>query len=111
MTAVADAVGSGLVKSLARPEANVTGMSFLGTELVGKRLELLKQALPGVTQASAILPLPISGNNAGGGFQLEGRATPAGEEPTAQMRWVNLDYYRTMKIPLLAGRDFTCIKL
>ena len=31
-----DAVGSGLVSSLARPGSNVTGMSFLGTEIVGK---------------------------------------------------------------------------
>jgi len=54
MAAVADAVGSGLVASLARPEANVTGMSFLGTELVAKRLELLKQALPTVKTVTAL---------------------------------------------------------
>jgi putative ABC transport system substrate-binding protein len=54
MTAVADAVGSGLVASLARPGANVTGMSFLGTELVAKRLELLKQALPAVKSVAAL---------------------------------------------------------
>src|SRR5688572_12981081 len=54
MTAVADAVGSGLVSSLARPGANVSGMSFLGTELVGKRLELLKQALPAVKSVAAL---------------------------------------------------------
>src|SRR4051812_8264736 len=61
MTAVADAVGSGLVKSLARPEANVTGMSFLGTELVGKRLELLKQALPGVTYVTVLQHAGVHG--------------------------------------------------
>jgi putative ABC transport system substrate-binding protein len=54
MTAVADAVGSGLVSSLARPGANVTGMSFLGTELVGKRLELLKQALPQLSSVAVL---------------------------------------------------------
>jgi ABC-type uncharacterized transport system substrate-binding protein len=54
MTAVADAVGSGLVASLARPGANVTGMSFLGTELVGKRLELLKQAIPTVNRVAVL---------------------------------------------------------
>jgi putative tryptophan/tyrosine transport system substrate-binding protein len=54
MTAVADAVGSGLVRSLARPGANVTGMSFLGTELVAKRLELLKQAFPQLTTVNVL---------------------------------------------------------
>jgi putative ABC transport system substrate-binding protein len=53
-----DPVTDGLVTSLARPGGNVTGLSFLATpELVGKRLELLKQAVPGVTRV-AILRQP-----------------------------------------------------
>lgn len=44
---VGDPVGSGLVASLARPGGNVTGLSNLTAELVGKRLELLSQAVPG----------------------------------------------------------------
>ena len=50
----ADPVGSGLVTSLARPGGNITGLSFLVPELVGKRLELLKQAVPGVTRVAAL---------------------------------------------------------
>jgi putative ABC transport system substrate-binding protein len=42
-----DPVTSGLVSSLARPGGNVTGLSLLAPELRGKRLELLKQAVPG----------------------------------------------------------------
>ena len=42
-----DPVGSGLVASLARPGGNVTGMSLMAPDLGGKRLELLKEALPG----------------------------------------------------------------
>jgi putative ABC transport system substrate-binding protein len=61
MTAVADAVGSGLVGSLARPGANITGMSFLGTELVGKRLELLKQALPGIVHVTVLQHVGVHG--------------------------------------------------
>ena len=51
---VGDPVGSGLVASLARPGGNVTGLSSLGPELVGKRLELLKQALPGVDRVAVL---------------------------------------------------------
>ena len=55
--AAGDPVGSGLVTSLARPGGNVTGLSSLGPELVGKRLELLKQAVPGGDRV-AVLFLP-----------------------------------------------------
>ena len=48
-TWVADPTG-GLVASLARPGANVTGLTTFVTELSGKRLELLKQAVPGVSR-------------------------------------------------------------
>jgi putative ABC transport system substrate-binding protein len=50
----ADPVTSGLVTSLARPGGNVTGLSFLAPELVGKRLEQLKQAVPGVTRVAVL---------------------------------------------------------
>ena len=43
-----DPVGSGMVASLARPGGNVTGLSSQATDLAGKRLELLREALPGL---------------------------------------------------------------
>ena len=52
--AVADPVTSGLVTSLARPGGNVTGLSNLNQELVGKCLELLKQAVPGVSRVAVL---------------------------------------------------------
>src|SRR6185369_17278056 len=53
----ADPVTDGLVTSLARPGGNVTGLSILAPQLVGKRLELLTQAVPGVNRV-AVLRLP-----------------------------------------------------
>jgi len=50
----ADPVASGLVTSLARPGGNVTGLSLLAPELVGKCLELLKQAVPGVSRVAVL---------------------------------------------------------
>src|SRR5712692_5133480 len=52
--AVADPVGSGLVTSLARPGGNVTGLSNLAPDLVGKCLELLKEAVPGVSRVAVL---------------------------------------------------------
>jgi putative ABC transport system substrate-binding protein len=55
-TAVSDPIGAGLVASLARPETNMTGLMYMGIELNPKRLELLKEALPGVTRIGVLVP-------------------------------------------------------
>ncbi len=49
-----DPVGDGLVASLARPGGNITGLTFLGPELVPKRLEVLKEALPRVSRVAVL---------------------------------------------------------
>jgi putative ABC transport system substrate-binding protein len=49
-----DPVGDGLVASLSRPGGNITGLTFLGPELVPKRLGLLKEAFPKTTRVAAI---------------------------------------------------------
>jgi putative ABC transport system substrate-binding protein len=54
VASVGDPVGSGLVTSLARPGGNVTGLSFLAPELVGKHLELVKQAVPDVSRVAIL---------------------------------------------------------
>jgi putative ABC transport system substrate-binding protein len=46
----ADPVATGIFHSLARPGGNVTGLSTLGRDLSGKRLELLKEAVPGMSR-------------------------------------------------------------
>jgi ABC-type uncharacterized transport system substrate-binding protein len=49
-----DPVGDGLVASLASPGGNITGSTFLGPELVPKRLDLLKEALPKLSRVAAL---------------------------------------------------------
>jgi putative ABC transport system substrate-binding protein len=51
---VDDAVEQGFVTSLARPGGNITGTSWLNAELSGKRLDLLKQALPGASRIGVL---------------------------------------------------------
>jgi putative tryptophan/tyrosine transport system substrate-binding protein len=51
---VADAVGAGLVGSLARPGGNVTGLTSLAPELSGKRLELLKETAPKASRIAVL---------------------------------------------------------
>jgi ABC-type uncharacterized transport system substrate-binding protein len=47
-----DPVGTGLVNSLARPGGNVTGLSHLNVEVGGKRLELMKEAFPRISEVA-----------------------------------------------------------
>jgi putative tryptophan/tyrosine transport system substrate-binding protein len=49
-----DPIEAGLVQSLARPGGNATGMTFLAYELVGKRVELLKEAVPRVSRVAVL---------------------------------------------------------
>jgi putative tryptophan/tyrosine transport system substrate-binding protein len=80
MTAVGDAVNSGLISSLARPGGNVTGMTFFNPELASKRLELLKEAVPGLATAAILLntanpesngPVLTAANRAGHSLNVE----------------------------------------
>jgi putative tryptophan/tyrosine transport system substrate-binding protein len=54
MYGVPDPVGIGLVESLASPGGNVTGLSTLGVDLSGKRLEILKETLPKLARVAVL---------------------------------------------------------
>ena len=54
VSAMGDPVSDGLVASLARPGGNITGTTFLGPELVPKRLAFLKQLLPTISRVSVL---------------------------------------------------------
>ena len=54
MAGAADPVGTGLVASLAHPGENVTGMSLLMSDVIGKQLQLLREATPRVSRIGVI---------------------------------------------------------
>jgi putative ABC transport system substrate-binding protein len=54
---VPDPIGAGLVDSLARPRGNLTGLSLIGIDLSGKRLELLKEAIGSLTRVGLLADL------------------------------------------------------
>jgi putative ABC transport system substrate-binding protein len=58
-----DPVATGLVASLARPGGNITGLTFVGSELSPKRLELIKESIHGLSRA-AVIWHPPSGQSA-----------------------------------------------
>ena len=59
MTFVSDPVGFGFIASLARPGGNVTGLTTYAPELVGKWLQLLKEAAPKTSQVAVLLDSPV----------------------------------------------------
>jgi len=64
------------------------------------------ETAPGVKSASAIYPLPLSDERFSISFQIEGRPVPEKDEPSGDFFTTGTDYFRTMGIPILKGRDF-----
>jgi putative tryptophan/tyrosine transport system substrate-binding protein len=85
MVALGDPVGTGIVASLARPGGNITGMSQMTSELAAKRLELLKEAVPGLSRVLALAYLtdPISP------LQVQALNSPFAGRDTANPRYQN----------------------
>jgi putative ABC transport system permease protein len=62
---------------------------------------------PGVESAALVRRVPFSGNAGDTPYTVEGRPTAAGAELRAGQNLVTPDYFRTMRIPLVRGRDFS----
>ena len=70
---VADPVANGLVASLARPGGNVTGLSVTSSDLAGKRLELLREVVPGLRRLAIMANVDYA---AGSGTSARWRSRP-----------------------------------
>jgi len=57
-----DPVGLGLIGSLSRPDGNVTGLSYQSEEISGKRLELLKEIVPGLARVGVLRNPMVTGH-------------------------------------------------
>ena len=77
-----------------------------------KKVEFLRdlmprvKALPGVVTAAAIEPLPMSGSEIRVAVEIEGHPVARSDEKLSSIRVITEDYFRTMQIPLLQGREF-----
>ena len=60
---VPDPIGSGLAESLARPGGNTTGLSLMAVDLSGKRLQLLKEAVPNLSRVALLVDATTSSND------------------------------------------------
>jgi putative ABC transport system permease protein len=64
------------------------------------------QSLPGVRSASSIIPLPLTGDMFRISFETEGRPLAKGDLPSADFFSVSDDYFKTIGVPILKGREF-----
>lgn len=69
---------------------------------LNKRLAVL----PGVQSVSSIYPLPLSGDRFSISFQIEGRPVAPKDEPSADLFVTDSNYFTSMGIPIIKGRDF-----
>jgi predicted permease len=93
-----------LTASLNLPEKQYSG---------AKKIEFYKlllprlAALPGVQSVAAGFPLPLLSGSIGISFEIQGRPVSPGDEPAEQLAVVTPDFFRTMRIPVLSGQEFS----
>jgi predicted permease len=72
-----------------------------------REIETRVAHLPGVVAEGTVSALPLTGSVGWGGVHVEGYTPPPGQELQVDNRTASVDYFRTMQIPLLAGRFFS----
>jgi putative tryptophan/tyrosine transport system substrate-binding protein len=96
-----DPVGLGLVASLARPGGNLTGINFVSTELAAKRLELLRELVPGAIRIAVL----VDPTNAPGTDSILRDVGAAARIMGLQIQVLNASTSRTRFARLKRGRD------
>ena len=86
------------------PYVRYSGLSQ--TQFFERAIERLSH-LPGVLSASAVLPLPLDGDEVGTMLNIEGQPVAEANRPRTGYSWVEPGYFRTVGIPFIKGRDFT----
>ncbi|MCG3163964.1 MAG: hypothetical protein JMDDDDMK_05423 [Acidobacteria bacterium] len=72
-----------------------------------QQVEERLKSLPGVISVGVTSTLPLSGSGPSAGLKIEGRVEEPGSGPMGLIHSVGADYFRTLAIPLLKGREFT----
>src|SRR5689334_2486203 len=116
MAGVDDAVEQGFVASLAKPAGNVTGTSWLNVQLTAKRLDLLKQALPGLSRVAVLREAICSGVTARAVmlaaqtlnlrvFILEVRASNELDDAFSEMTRIGVGALSVLESPLMTAES------
>ena len=71
-----------------------------------QQLRTRMETLPGVRSASAVLPLPLSGDRFSISFEIDGRPVAKKDQPSSDFFISDTGYFKTMGIPIIKGRDF-----
>jgi len=80
--------------------------SLVRDEMIDRTLDKLR-ALPGVQSVAATSVIPLTGDTSVDGIHRVDHPVPQGQVPMANRRFISPGYLSTMRIPLIAGRDFS----
>lgn len=92
-----------LTANLSLPDSTYPGPKL---DQFYRQLQTTLSNTPGVSDATAAFPLPMSNSAISISFQIEGHEVPKTQEPVEQLASVTPDYFKTLRIPIIEGREF-----